>query len=437
MRVIVLLLLGAAAATMAGNAGLSAVVQKPSVEVHSQPDFAAPTVVTLNRNAPVQIAAQQGLWYKLALPGGGVGYVRVNDVRVAHSTAAASGDTARVLFTGKAGKGRITETAGVRGIDESDLRSAAFDAGQLAKMEMYRATPKAAAAQARINGWLATGVAFAGEGRPSTVQVKQADAQRTSSAGRGILRSLGRGALASVLGVSEKAIPKAEQELAEEELALGPEIAGRVLGARPLWNDDAAQRRINLIGRWMASQTTRPELPWTFGVVDTPEINAFAAPGGYVLVTRGLYELVDSDAELAGVLGHEINHIVQRDHYAVIRKQGLAAAGGDVAMGQVNAGSSIGGSLAKSYVSKHGAAIMLTGLDRNAEYRSDEAAQIYLARSGMNPLALYSILQKMAALGGATSGLAQLYKTHPPLDERLDRIDSRGHGGLEPYTLRD
>src|SRR3546814_1683092 len=66
---------------------------------------------------------------------------------------------------------------------------------------------------------------------------------------------------------------------------------------------------------WLASQTTRPELPWSFGVIDSPEVNAFAVPGGYVLVTRGLYELLADDAEVAAVLGHEIGHVVQRDHY--------------------------------------------------------------------------------------------------------------------------
>ena len=112
-----------------------------------------------------------------------------------------------------------------------------------------------------------------------------------------------------------------------EELALGPEIAGRILGARPLWNDPAAQRRVNLVGRWVASQTSRPDLPWTFGVIDTPEVNAFAAPGGYILITRGLYELLSTDSELAAALGHEISHCVQRDHYNVIHKQEMADAG--------------------------------------------------------------------------------------------------------------
>ena len=103
----------------------------------------------------------------------------------------------------------------------------------------------------------------------------------------------------------------------------------------------------------------------------------------------------------------------------------------------VSTGGGVAGSLARGYVEKHGAAIMATSLDREAEYRSDEAAQVYLARSGMNPLALYAVLQKMAATGSASSGLAQLYKTHPPLDERLDRIDGAATARCRPIPRRD
>lgn len=428
------LLLVAAMAFAGGPSGLSAIVHKRAVDVHSTPDFKAPTVATLHQNAAVRIAAQEGLWYRLSLDEGRAGYVRVNDVRIVHAGAADTGENARALFTGKAGKGRVSETAGVRGIDESDLRSASFNAGELAKLESYRATPEAALAHARANHWEATQVAYAGEGRASAGTT--AAPSNRAGANR-FLSSIGRGALGSLMGVAEKAIPKSEAELSDEELEFGPQIAGRVLGAAPLWSDAAAQRRVNLVGRWMASQTSRPELPWTFGVVDSPEINAFAAPGGYVLVTRGLYEVIGSDAELAAILGHEINHIVQRDHYQVIRKQELHSAGQELVSGNVSSGGGVAGSVARGYVEKHGAAIMATGLDREAEYRSDEAAQVYLARSGMNPLALYAVLQKMAATGSASSGLAQLYKTHPPLDDRLDRIDKRGEGALQAYSQRD
>ncbi len=167
-------------------------------------------------------------------------------------------------------------------------------------------------------------------------------------------------------------------------------------------------------------------------------MNAFAAPGGFIVVTRGLYELLASDSELAAVLGHEISHCVQRDHYNVIRKQELTATGKDLALQEVDVGNdSVAGSYARRYAEKHGATILMTSLDREAEFRSDEAAEVYLARAGMNPLALYAVLQKLTALGNESASLAQLYKTHPPMDARIDRIDQRGLGGLEQYSQRD
>jgi predicted Zn-dependent protease len=138
------------------------------------------------------------------------------------------------------------------------------------------------------------------------------------------------------------------------------------------------------------------------------------------------------------VLGHEISHCVQSDHYNVIRNQEMATYGKNLALADVNLNvDNVAADSARRYAEEHGAAIMLTSLDREAEFRSDEAAEIYLARAGMNPLALYAVLQKMTALGRESAALAQLYKTHPALDARLDRIDRRGYGALKPYLARD
>lgn len=438
---VALLLAGTVALCADGGPGLAAFVHKPSVSVHSAPDLSSPTVATLRRDAPVHISAQQGLWFEVALPKGEPGFLRVNEVRVAYADKDNSGGV-QALFSGKAGKGRVTETAGVRGLDESDLKSAAFDATQFAKLESYRLTPEAAAADARASGWMETTVAYAAEAKAvgPTAGKGATQVQKRSgiAAMRGFLGSLGAGALAdSVAGVADAAAGKSEEEQSAEELALGPELAGRILGAAKLWQDDEAQRRVNRIGRWMASQTSRPQLPWVFGVIDTPEVNAFAAPGGYVLMTRGMYELLADDAEIAAVLGHEISHIVQRDHYNVIHKQQMTSATTDALANQVNTGGNLAASMAKEYVRVYGATVMLVRLDQDAEYRSDEASEFYLARSGFNPMALYAVLQKMTAFGTASSSLTQLYRTHPPLDRRLDRIDGRAYAGTDEYLLRE
>ena len=119
-----------------------------------------------------------------------------------------------------------------------------------------------------------------------------------------------------------------------------------------------------------------------------------------------------------------------------MRKQDLQGAGRELALSQVNTGGGVAGSLARSYIEKNGAAIMMTQLDRNAEYRADHAAGIYLARSGANPLAFYAVLQKMTSLGSSSPRMAGLYKTHPPLDKRLDALDKNGYDSLTAYLDR-
>lgn len=414
-------------ALSAAAAGQQAQVHKASVDVHGAADSKSAVVATLKQGATVNVAGQQGLWYRLATP---AGYVRVNEVRMAYGKPASSSDVAGV-FGGRAGKGRVSETAGVRGLDESDLRAASFDGAQLGKMESYRQTPQQAADAMRHSNLHERSIPYKPEEQAVAANRKGGATQQQKrgglSAARGLLSSLGLGnsATDAGFGAADAGARKSGEELTEEELQLGPEIAGRILGAAPLWQNDAAQRRVNRVGRWLASHTARPELPWTFGVIDTPEINAFAAPGGYVLVTRGMYELVDAndDQELAGVLAHELSHVVQRDHYEVIHKQEMEGYGLNLAASKVQVGGGALGSMTKDYLAKNGASVMLTSLDRGAEYRSDEAAEVYLARSGFDALALYAVLQKMTAIGSQAPGLAQLFRTHPPLDERLDRLD--------------
>ena len=441
MRAIWIGLFTAVLVSTVASAEISGVVIKPSVDVYAEPKFESAKVSTLKRDAPVTVTAQQGLWYALKLEASATGYVRVNEIRINYGKVEDGDANLRALTSGKAGTGRVTETAGVRGIDESDLKSASFSQAQLDAMVANRVDAPAAAANAGEKHWEATTVAYDAEAKAhknkgNAKAGSSASGSEATSTLKSVLGSLSSG-LSSALGTADKVAPKPEAEQAAEELALGPQIAGRVLGARPLWSDASAQQRVNLIGRWVASQTSRPDLPWTFGVIDSPEINAFAAPGGYVLVTRGMYEILSTDGEVAAVLGHEISHCVQRDHYNVIRKQETATVGKDIAMSEVKTGTDTASVYARQYVEKNGAAIMLTALDREAEFRADEAAEIYVARAGMNPVSLYAVLQKMTAAGKQSASLAQLYKTHPALDERMNHIDRRDYKGLKPYTTRE
>lgn len=218
------------------------------------------------------------------------------------------------------------------------------------------------------------------------------------------LLSIGRDAVTAVAGVSEK-----------EELAMGREIAGRMLGAAPLVPDAELQSYVNRVGRWIASQSERPDLPWRFAVIDTNSINAFAAPGGYVLVTRGLYEILDSEAQLAGVLAHEIGHVVRRHHVTVMQKSAAVSAGSQLAQ-RDNRSALINNMIGT------GAEVLARGLDKSAEYEADSMGIVLAARAGYNPYGLVDVLQKLSARGASDGSLALLFKTHPLPGDRLEHL---------------
>lgn len=100
----------------------------------------------------------------------------------------------------------------------------------------------------------------------------------------------------------------------KEEAALGLNMLPTLLGDQKLLDDPALEQYVNRVGMWVAQQSERPGLPWQFAVIDSDTVNAFAVPGGYVFVTRGMLALLESESELAGVLGHEISHVVRKHH---------------------------------------------------------------------------------------------------------------------------
>ena len=97
-----------------------------------------------------------------------------------------------------------------------------------------------------------------------------------------------------------------------EELAIGQQQDAEIRREMGVYDDAALQRYVNDIGQQLARNSHRPNLPWSFTIVDSPAINAFALPGGYVYLTRGILAYLDDEAELAGVLGHEIGHVTAR-----------------------------------------------------------------------------------------------------------------------------
>lgn len=229
-------------------------------------------------------------------------------------------------------------------------------------------------------------------------------AARAASIDLGRIFEAGKDLATAATGLDEK-----------DEIAVGREVAGRVLGAAPLVADPKLQDYVNRVGRWIALQSERPGLPWRFGVIESPAVNAFASPGGYVLVTRGLYEMLDDEAQLAGVLGHEIGHIVRRHHITAMQKSAAISAGARLAQREDR-------SVLLNNLIGTGAEIFARGLDKSAEYEADRIGLVLAARAGYHPWGLVEVLHKLAARGAEDRSLALLFKTHPAPGERLARL---------------
>lgn len=208
----------------------------------------------------------------------------------------------------------------------------------------------------------------------------------------------------------------------EEEIALGQQWAATLLGAAPLARDDAAQGYVNQVGRWLSLHSERPNLAWRFGVLDSANINAFATPGGHVFVTRGLLAQLHNEAELAGVLAHEIAHVVKKHHLnAVLKTKGMGV-GADVLQQlalkkgkNADVTSKVVGGLKE---------VALRGLDKGDEYEADRMALVIAARAGYDPFGLPQVLQTLQALNAQDSTLALLFDTHPAPAARLDALEA-------------
>ncbi len=202
----------------------------------------------------------------------------------------------------------------------------------------------------------------------------------------------------------------------EEESAIGRQAAGNILGAAPLVKDDKLQQYVNRVGRWVASQSERPEIGWHFGVIESNDVNAFAAPGGYVLVTRGLYRQLHSEAELAGVLAHEIGHVIRKHHLKLLQQGRLVELGGKVLSKQA------GGDERVQKLIGSGAEIFARALDQDAEFEADRIAVVLAARAGYDPFGLPRVLQDIGHTARDEGSVALLFKTHPHPDDRLARL---------------
>jgi len=230
-----------------------------------------------------------------------------------------------------------------------------------------------------------------------------------------------------------KKVVTATSDIAEpEEINIGHDMAARLLGAAPLVNDPALQRYVNNVGRWLASQSERPNLPWQFGVLDAPEVNAFAVPGGTVFVTKGLVQHMQSEAQLAGVLAHEISHVLRKHHLKAIQKSAQTSLAGDALQQAIKDPSG----LARDKLISLGSELYTRGLDKSDEFEADRLGVVIAARGGYDSYGLPAVLQTLQAMNAQDSALAMMFKTHPSPTDRLGALSERMQPVLDQYATQ-
>ncbi len=243
------------------------------------------------------------------------------------------------------------------------------------------------------------------------------------------------------LEVAPKIQEATKEYTVEEEVALGEGIAAGFLGAIRLHPDERLQRYVNRIGRWLALQSERPDLPWTFGVIDTDIINAFAMPGGTVVVSHGLMKRLANESELAGVLAHEIAHVLKKHQLAAIQSDAgwSAAATGAKAVAADRIGRSgdvlgLKSQLANAGVDLVKDGLFLRPLDRSMEYEADRIGVVIAARGGYDPYGLVAVLTMLAQVKPEESGASITFSTHPSPADRLAELEKVVPRALEQYA---
>lgn len=223
--------------------------------------------------------------------------------------------------------------------------------------------------------------------------------------------------------VKQAVVPADEQQ----EQQIGYSAAATLLGAcKPIINADV-QNYVNKIGLWVALHSDRPNLPWHFAVVDSNDIDAFAAPYGYVFITRGLLLHMRSEAELAGVLGHEITHVVLKHHLSALQKAAqmqLVGQAAEAEAQQKGYNTQVLDSVANATRNLYS-----KGLDKDDEFDADRAGVVLAARSGYDPYGLLAVLQTLEAVDPSSSQMQLLMATHPAPADRIARLTAAMNAG--------
>jgi predicted Zn-dependent protease len=201
-----------------------------------------------------------------------------------------------------------------------------------------------------------------------------------------------------------------------DELAIGREMAAKLYGTYGQFDADKNKLRyLNLIAQSMTREVGRSEIIFRVGILDTDELNAFATPGGYILITKGLLNLIKSEEELAGVLAHEIGHINNKHLYKSVAPKREVSVGETltriISLGKAD----LGASLIKS-VQEGMKTLLDQGLKPELEFEADQNAVSYTWSTGYSHKAYVTLLERLAA---SVETKSHVLKTHPSFTDRL------------------
>jgi predicted Zn-dependent protease len=203
----------------------------------------------------------------------------------------------------------------------------------------------------------------------------------------------------------------------QQEVQMGQDYSQQINAQLPIVSDPEVNRYINVLGDQIASRTSRADLDWRFYVVDSREVNAFAVPGGFIYVNRGLIERTTQMDELAGVLGHEIGHVVRRHSIEQMEK----AQGANIGVTLACVLTSICNSqAAQAGINIAGGAIFAR-FSRQDELEADQEAVANTVRAGISPQGIVTMFQKLIEERRTRpSAVEGWFSTHPMEEDRIE-----------------
>ena len=200
-----------------------------------------------------------------------------------------------------------------------------------------------------------------------------------------------------------------------EERKIGENVSAKVRLRFGVVQDPAVHKYVTLVGTLVAHQSERPTLPWTFIVLDTDGVNAFASPGGFVHITRGALGLVKNEAELAGVIAHEIGHVAHKHTVNAIQKNKAVVMGTNAAMANR-------GPYLDQFANKAYEMILENAFDRGDELDADKASVQYTLAAGYASGTLADFLTRLDDRNKDQPERNGLFASHPETKERIDKI---------------